>query len=594
MIEDFLGKLGASTRITIGVSISPNVGLEMIEVDRATGTVNKYANKPLNYNHSTREITDYEEFRTALEELFDELHIPRKSNIILSIPNVHFGIMSLPLLLTDDAITNVIISEVEQSYIFKRHEPAVSWAEINSNIDTENRTLAYSAIQRSALTELSNICAEVGCKLVGVENSYTSLLRALHYSTLAQDQMQENVTWNLMVIGQNSYSIISMLNNKIIEYYEEPLALKSFVDDEIYNAITTSAQLTLAGLPANHLFIISETDLVSAEVLSMKMPTESAIKFLECNKYTQNEIIPVNLNILMKTATQISLAAIGVAVFPFCDFPLKLNLISEQDESLAISEESESPRINVGGLEIELTPDFIKAVSLLIAGVVLLPMFIILLLLQQSIIPQEQGKLDALNSQITEKTAAVSKYAAGSADAFSLDAIAAKIITQNELKLSYYGALGVSVPNNLWITYYKSSDANKIDIKGKATDVEGVYAFYKNLKQTINNSDVRLYKLEIASESIDDVVENISNASKVYDFEITNMTTAELNPAPATAAGTTPAAGAPAAPATTQAPAAPNAQPIGAKLFNGNTSNPPSPSGNSQMPPANLPKIENF
>lgn len=594
MIEDFLGKLGASTRITIGVAISPNVGLEMIEVDRTTGTVSKYANRPLAYNHSTREITDYNEFRSALEELFDELHIPRKSNIILSLPNVHFGMISLPLLLMDDAITNVIISEVEQSYIFKRHEPVVSWSEITSNIDTENRTLAYTAIQKSALTEISNVCNEIGCKLVGVEDSYTSLLRALHYSTLAQDQMQDGITWNLMIIGQNSYSIISMSGKKIIEYYEEPLALKSFVDDEIYNAITSSAQLTLAGLPANHLFIVSETDLVSAEVLSMKMPIESSIKFLECNKYTQNEIIPVNLNVLLKTAMQITLAAIGVAVLPFCDFPLKLNLISEQEEGFA-PDESESPRINVGGLEIELTPDFIKRISSIVAGVVLLPMFIIFLLLKQAIIPSQQAKLDALNSQITEKNQAISKYSTGGSDTFSIEAVSERLVSQNANKLSYYGALGLTVPNNLWITYFMSNSSNKIDIKGKSTSVEGVYTFYKNLKQTVNNSDVRLYKLEIASSSIDDVVESVSSVSKTYDFEITNMTAEELNP-PAAGAAAAPGTATPAAPAAgTPAPTtAPNGQtPQPGNIFSGNGSAPPAPTGN-KPPAANLEKIENF
>ncbi len=120
-----------------------------------------------------------------------------------------------------------------------------------------------------------------------------------------------------MIIGQNSYSIISMFEKKIMEYYEEPLALKSFVDDEIYNAIISSAQLTLSGLPANHLLIISETDLVSAEVLSMKISVEGSVKFLECNKFSQGELLPVNLNILPSLALQITPEAVGAAVYPF-------------------------------------------------------------------------------------------------------------------------------------------------------------------------------------------------------------------------------------------------------------------------------------
>ena len=264
MIKDFLAKLGANTKITIGVSVSPGVGLEMIEIDSATKTIVKYGCKHLEYNYSTREIDDYDEFQTALGELFDELHIPRKSNVILTLPNVHFGIMSLPLLLVDEAVTNAILSEVEQSYIFKRHEPVISWAELSSNVDTENRDLAYTAIQQTAMDGITAACDEIGCTLAAVETSYSSFIKALAYTEIAKEQLKDNITWNLMIIGQNSYSIFSMVGKKIIEYYEEPLALKSFVDDEIYNAISTSAQLTMAGIPANYLFITSAANLARA------------------------------------------------------------------------------------------------------------------------------------------------------------------------------------------------------------------------------------------------------------------------------------------------------------------------------------------
>lgn len=537
MIEDFLSKLGASTRITVGVSVSPGIGLEMIEVDRLTGTVNKYSNKPLEYNHSTREITDYDQFESALEDLFEDLHIPKKSNIILSIPNVHFGLINLPILLTEEAVTNAIISEVEQSYIFKRQEPIVSWTEIYSNVETESRVLAYTAIQESALNEIKERCNSLGCTIIGIENSYSSLLKALHYSGITKEQMKDNVTWNLMIIGQNSYSIISMFEKKIMEYYEEPLALKSFVDDEIYNAISSSAQLTLSGLPANILFIISETDLVSAEVLSLKLTVDGTIKFLECNKFVQNELLPVNLNILPNLALEITPEAIGAAIYPFSDFPLKLNMVNDQDGGMALEDSSACPRINLGNLEIELTPAFIKRVAMLIGGIVILPILILTIMLNKVIIPKEQTRLDSLNARIKAINSDIAKYSdAEKNDTFDIKATINKIVNQNELKLDYYSALGLSVPKKLWITYSALSDTGKIDLKGKAYDVKSIYTFYKNVKQLVNNSDIRLYKLEIDSGSIDDFVANVSNSAKIFSFEITNMSEAELNPplAPAT------------------------------------------------------------
>lgn len=536
MLEDLLSKLGASTRITVGVSVSPSVGLEMVEIDRLTGTVTKYAYKPLEYNFSTREITDYNKFSAALEDLFEELHIPKKSNIILSIPNVHFGMITLPLLLTDEAITNAIISEVEQSYIFKRQEPVVTWAEVFANIDTENRTLAYTAIQKPLLDGIIQSCEDIGCTLVGLENSYSSLLRALYFTDTTKEQMKEGTTWNLMIIGQNSYSIISMLDKKVVEYYEEPLALKSFVDDEIYNAITTSAQLTLAGLPANNLFILSETDLVSAEVLSLKLPFEGTIKFLECNKYTQNELTAVNLNILPKMALKITPEVIGATVYPFCDFPLKLNVLKDAEGELASSDTLSYPKINIGNIEIELTPDFIKRLSIIVGAIIIVPMLIFSFILGGLIIPKEQAKLNTIEASNKQIKAQIDEYTASEkSNTFNPKSAIDKIVSEDKLELNYYSAIGISIPNKLWITYYMSNGAGKVDIKGKSDDVESIYTFYKNIKQLINNSDIKLYKLEMDSASIDSIVENASSYSKTYEFEITNMTEAELNPQPATA-----------------------------------------------------------
>ena len=596
MIKEFLAKLGANTKITVGVSVSPGIGLEMIELDRATKTVVKYGCKPIEYNYSTREIADYSLFQESLEELFDELHIPKRSNIVLTIPNVQFGVVTLPLLLVDDGITNAIISEVEQSYIFKRHEPVVSWVEIGSNVDTENRVLAYSAIQQIALDGIKAACQEVGCTLVAVETSYASFLKTLYYTELAEEQMKEKTTWNLIIIGQNNYSIFSMLGKKLVEYYEEPLALKSFVDDEIYNAIISSAQLTLTGLPANYLFIASETDLVSAEVLSLKLPFEGTVRFLECNKYILNELIPANLDILPNLALKITPEAIGSAIYPFCDFPLKFNLTGQKDVDAPDSMEEENyPKVNIGNLEVELTPNFIKKLSLIICAAIAIPVIAIIIILG-AFLKKEEAKLSDINAKIDQTKIEIEKYKSENAGVFDVNATIGKITAQNRMKLFYYNAIGMSVPNKLWVNYYMTNSGDGIDIKGKATDVESVYSFYKSVKQLVNNSNIKLYKLEFASESIDAVVGNISSTPKYYDFEITNMSEAELHPPKTTDAANPAQPGQPAQPSSQPAPAQPAAPaPIAPSPSTPATQqqfSPPKASGDQL--PKNLEKIEKF
>ena len=112
-------RLGATARVNVGISVTPNLGVEMIEVNTTTCTVSKYAFRKLVFDYTKREIVDYDLFKEAIVELFEELDISPKSNVTLNLPNIFFGLTTLPQLLPNDAINNAIISEVEQSYIFK-------------------------------------------------------------------------------------------------------------------------------------------------------------------------------------------------------------------------------------------------------------------------------------------------------------------------------------------------------------------------------------------------------------------------------------------------------------------------------------------
>ena len=74
-------------------------------------------------------------------------------------------------------------------------------------------------------------------------------------------------------------------------------------------------------------------------------------------------------------------------------------------------------------------------------------------------------------------------------------------------------------------------ETGKIDIKGVSENVEDIYIFFKNMKDYLVDSQLRLHKLEMTSSSIDDAV--ISNGPTTYEFEITNMTEGEINPSAA-------------------------------------------------------------
>lgn len=64
---------------------------------------------------------------------------------------VYFGNTTLSLILADDAISEALLSEVEQSYIFKRYDPVISWVDAGGTQAGDTRKLLYSAIQKMLL-----------------------------------------------------------------------------------------------------------------------------------------------------------------------------------------------------------------------------------------------------------------------------------------------------------------------------------------------------------------------------------------------------------------------------------------------------------
>ena len=78
--------------IVVGVSVTPERGLEVAQVDFATKTLLKYGVRPLDYNVAQREIADLDLFKETLQDLFTELQISKGSEVVLNFPAAIFEI----------------------------------------------------------------------------------------------------------------------------------------------------------------------------------------------------------------------------------------------------------------------------------------------------------------------------------------------------------------------------------------------------------------------------------------------------------------------------------------------------------------------
>lgn len=512
--------LSSNKKDTVYVSVTPGVGLEIIKVasDASSGVVTNYAHKALDYSETMRDIADYDKFKEALEELYSEVQVKHGSNVVLNMPNVYMGKSDIQLMLDDKAAEQVLLSEVEQSYLFKRTEPVISWVEVAANKGSDTRTLLYSALQKTSIDKIKEIITSLGSKLIRVDSSLISELRALQIGGYTSSLMNDGVAWNYLIVNSSGYSIAVMQGKNIIDYYEEPLALKTYEPAEIYDAINSSAQIALMGYPANYLFIVSNTDMVSAELLAKKISFEGQLGFLDNNGFKKQPIIPVDLSVLPDESPFISLQAVGIGASSFLDYPVNFNFLGA--EAADSSESTFSFEYN--GSTITVTEQQVNKFALILAIVIGFIPLLIGMVIMPKLVGSSQAKLDELNNQIQTVDAELEQFNKPKDDKpkFSAEEEMNNVLASNKTKLESYLALGRSVPRGLWITYFACDVDGEINITGQANDVESVYVFFKNMKDSMVESGLRLHKLELQSDSIDEVLS--STGSNIYNFEITN------------------------------------------------------------------------
>ena len=518
-ISDILSSFLGGRRPNVFLSVTPGIGLEMIQVNYANREIENYSFRPISYNESLRELSNMEEFKTAVSEMFTELGINPKCNVTLNLPTVLFGSMDINLMLGDEAITGAATSEVEQSYIFKRHDPIVKWMDSNSG-SSENRKIFYSAVQQLVVDNIANSLTELGANLVSVEMSLLSTLRALDYTGLAADEMKDGISWNILTVNATGYTILSMSGKNVVDYYEEPLPVNSYEGDEIYNAISASAQISLMSLPANYLMVISDTNSVSAEILAKNLNVEGTIEYVENNKFKHNGFISASLSVLPENSINASLQAIGCAISKSSSYPLFCDFLAASN--VEVKQAVELVTLPIGEEGMQVSP-MVAQLFALIVMIVLLAIGGAGMMIVPPMRDEQQAQLDSINADIAKIEKEIKKIQEEQqiANKFSVKKAMNEVMQDNRAKLIAYTAIGESVPTNLWLNKFSTTDHGSITVTGGAGSVEDVYTFYRNLKESTNASGLQIRKLEMQSDNVDDFMSNLPVS---YDFEISNYT----------------------------------------------------------------------
>ena len=520
-MNSLLSGLGLGNREKIYVSVTQSTGMEVFQVDEKSGHITKYANKHLAYDDSTKEITDLEKFRETFLELLTELGIKPNCNVVLNLPTVLLGTRELPTMLEDPAIGQSVLAEIESSYVFSRYTPIFDWKDFNTGKNAGMRNIFYCALQDNIISKITELLKEVGAKIIDIQTSYTTILNGLARTTLIEKQLQPEETWNLMIVNNGGYAIFAMNADKIVDFVQEDMPLMEERADDIYNAIASTAELTLLGFPAKSLVIVSESDMVSAEELATSLTSSGSLSyqdvvFIDDNLYRKDEFLPLAPTVDPKYKLKPSLKTLGmlqgqkypvIAKFDFLKVTPKANY------------DNEIVRFNIGDHIFEITPNLAKLYSIIFAAVlliILLPLFFVLPVLNKPF----SDKITALETQINELDKQIKDLnASDSSTKFDPKEEVKTVLSNNRTKLISYITIGEVIPRKLWVTFYKTHSKDKIIITGVSASIDDINSFYKNINNALPNSKLQLKNMEMNNTTEEDAA--VAEA-KYYDFVITN------------------------------------------------------------------------
>lgn len=518
--------MGSQKQI-IGVAVTPNIGVEVIQVDSKTGGVQKYAQRPLSYNSQKREIEDYVAFKGAIIDMCTELEINIKSSFYVVLPNIYFGFIDLPSSVVGEEIENVLLAKAEESYVFKKAEPAIAHANAGGNVVDDSKYLVYSAIQKEVVERIRDIFVEMGANLVGIEGSNTAVIKAIEHIRLADDVIKSESNWDILLVNSNNYALFALSGNNIFDYVEVPLALKSLSFEEAYQAISTSIAQNLPNYPAKKLLIVSQTDDISAEVLRTQITFDEDIEMLECNKYTKTTRFTFANAISPNDAKGISLSALGAAVSQTTKMACKLNVLGKNIDT------SSYKLIPLFGQNIVLTPELASNLAMALA-VVLGLFFGGIWLSLTGITNAFTSSAASKEEQLKTIQAEIATYSTETA-VVNIEDLIDKIISNNKKTAGYYDSLSTEIPKNVWLTYFYSKDGENVAIEGLSLGINDIYEYYKGLKNSAPASTIQLKRLKIITDMTNGSYDpTAANEVKLYDFEISNTVSKKNAPPPST------------------------------------------------------------
>jgi hypothetical protein len=337
---------------------------------------------------------------------------------------------------------------------------------------------------------------KLGLSLMAVDSSYTALVRGLVLSEISQEEVKEDKPWCVLIITPNSFVVISILGNKIIEITEDPLAVRSFNPEDIYPNIASYSMESIVNKNPDHLVFISESDDVSAEVLSTYFDLTCRVSFIEENKFRKESLFPQAIDTSVGFASFASIVSIGSSCWGQANFPINFNLLEED-----LTQFATGFKFNIRGVPIAVN---LKLIEYILIGLGVLS-FIALTatyFICSSINVGLANTYKEYYAQSVKLQQEVENQNSSTKAIVKIDAVEIEnsVYDTNKKILESYAAISQEIPEKLWVEYLEVHDNLTTNIKGKAYSVEDIINYYQNLNKIAKFKNFKISFIKVVGQ----------------------------------------------------------------------------------------------
>ena len=482
--------------IVVGVSVTPEIGLEAAQIDFVSKTVLKYGFRQLAYDNNRKEIADLDIFKETLQDLLMELQIPKGSEIVLNLPAVTFKVKDYPASLNEEQIINAIQEELIEHPIFGNEEPAIDAAQLPNSTIQFNK-IAYTAAQKTMLIEIAMQIKDLGYKLVGIDTSVNSTLNALIYKERVD--VNPSSSWLLLLVDNSYCRVIPMQGRNYVDCIEEKISIGEVLGDaENYSTVLAAVKPVLRQFPSQYLCVVSKTNIISAEILAGQLEYNAPIIHQEANNYAKESFLEVGPEVDESVANLISIDVIGAGINrDFTAFSnAHLNLFNSSLGDVYLLEQPPVLKFNSISFELSMENMIKVIIALAIVLVVIVGISMTFLL---NLIGQKKAQVADLDKKISNINQYLKENESVSSELFDEGDEIRIGLVRNKNIYTYYTIVGTEIPKKLWLTSLELGDNTTIE--GQADNLESVYSFFRNIKDYDPNSNIKLQKLGLATIS---------------------------------------------------------------------------------------------